>query len=120
MITSQGANLWLDEIKYYLGAIFNAPKVDALIKPMQARGLWGPRHICKKVLELPIPQFDAKNIVHHQLAELGKECSAKVERWLASGGAGNIKSIGKLRGMAREMLKDELKEIDGVVKKILE
>lgn len=105
---------------HYLSAVFNAPKIDALIKPMQARGLWGPRHFHKKVLELPIPQFDSKNPVHHRLAELGKECSAKVERWAASGGAGKIKSIGRLRAMVREMLKDELKEIDGLVEEILE
>lgn len=103
----------------FLAAILNAPFVDQSIKPMQARGLWGPRHICKKVLELPIPQFDEKNHVHRRLAELGEECSAKVEKWLASGGAGKIKSIGKLRSMVREMLRDELQEIDALVKQIL-
>ena len=51
---------------------------------------------------------------------LGKECSTKVEQWLASGGTGKIKSIGKLRGMVREMLKDELREIDELVKEIVE
>jgi len=105
---------------YYLSAIFNAPKIDALIKPMQARGLWGPRHICKKALELPIPQFDAKNAVHQRLAKSGRECSTKVEEWLASGGSGKIKSIGRLRGMVREVLKDELKQIDALIKGILE
>ncbi|MGQ9855007.1 MAG: hypothetical protein ACUVTG_16590, partial [Candidatus Oleimicrobiaceae bacterium] len=40
---------------YYLAAILNAPVTDKLVKPAQARGLWGPRHICKKVLDLPIP-----------------------------------------------------------------
>ena len=39
--------------------------------------------------------------------------------WLKSGGAGKINSIGKLRGMVRDMLKDELKEIDTLVHKIL-
>jgi hypothetical protein len=100
-------------------AVLNAPIIDKLIKPMQSRGLWGPRDICKKVLELPIPQFDEKNKIHQRLAKLGEECSAKVEQWLVSGGAGNIKSIGKLRSMVRQMLKEELAEIDELVKKIL-
>jgi hypothetical protein len=104
---------------FYLVTTLNARVVDIKIKPMQARGLWGPRHIVKKVLELSIPQFDAKNAIHRSLAELGKECSDKVERWLAGGGAGNINSIGKLRRTVREMLKDELNEIDGLVKEIL-
>ena len=103
----------------YLVAVLNAPIIDKLIKPMQSRGLWGPRDICKKVLELPIPQFDKKSEVHKSLAELGEECSAKVERWLAGGGAGNIKSIGKLRSMVRQMLNQELAEIDELTKKIL-
>ena len=103
----------------YLVAVLNSPVIDKLIKPMQSRGLWGPRDIHKKVLELPIPKFNAKNPVHCRLAELGKDCSVKVERWLASGGAGSIRSIGRLRGMTREMLKDELKEIDELVKGIL-
>ena len=103
----------------YLTTVLNAPVIDKLIKPMQSRGLWGPRDIHKKVLEFPIPQFDAANDAHRRLAEIGQECREKVKQWLASGGAGKIKSIGKLRGMVREMLKEELQEIDGLVGQIL-
>lgn len=102
-----------------MSSVLNAPKIDTLIKPMQSRGLWGPRDIHKKVLELPIPRFNADNPNHQRLAELGEECSIKVEQWLASGGAGKIKSIGKLRSMVRVMLKDELMEIDALVQEIL-
>lgn len=104
---------------FYLAAILNAPIVDQQIKPMQARGLWGPRHIVKKVLELPIPRFDEKDATHCRLAELGQACSIKVAQWLASGGAGNIRSIGRLRGMVRAMLAAELREIDALVAGIL-
>lgn len=86
---------------------------------MQATRLWGPRHIVKKVLELPIPKYDDTNPHHQKLAELGEECTAKVRHWVQSAGQGKIKSIGKLRGMVREMLKEELGEIDGVVEGIL-
>ena len=104
---------------FYLVTLLNAPTIDTLVKPMQARGLWGPRHFHKKVLELPIHQFHTANPVHCKLAELGEEYSTKVQQWLASGGKGKIKSIGKLRGIVREMLKDELEEIDRMVKEIL-
>jgi hypothetical protein len=103
----------------FVASVLNAPTVDVLIKPMQSRGLWGPRDIHKKVLELPIPKFNAKNPAHQRLAELGKECSAKVERWLAGGGAGKTKSIGVLRRAVREMLSEQLQEIDTLVKDIL-
>jgi len=104
---------------FFLASVFNASIIDKLIKPMQSRGLFGERDIHKKVLELSIPQFKAYNPIHRRLAELGKECTLKVEQWLTSGGAGKIKSIGKLRGMGRKMLNDELKEIDELVKQIL-
>jgi methylase of polypeptide subunit release factors len=104
---------------FYLAAVLNAPVIDQLIKPMQSRGLWGPRDIHKKVLELPIPKFNPENASHCRLAELGEACSAKVKGWLAGGGAGDIKNIGKLRSMVREMLADELQEIDEQVRQIL-
>jgi len=104
---------------FYLVTVLNAPVIDRLIKPMQSRGLWGPRDIHKKVLELPIPQFDANNPVHKQLVEIGEESSIKVKKWLASGGAGQVKSIGTLRGRVREMLKSELNEINELVQNIL-
>ncbi len=104
---------------FFLVAFFNSPLIDKRIKPMQSRGLWGPRDIHKKPLELPIPQFDSDNRIHLRLAELGERCSEKVERWLTGGGVGSVKSIGRLRGMVRQMLKGELEEIDGLVKEIL-
>lgn len=56
---------------------------------------------------------------HMQLAELGVQCSQKVLDWLAAGGPGQVKSIGRLRGMVRQRLKDELAEIDALVQQIL-
>jgi hypothetical protein len=42
-----------------------------------------------------------------------------VEQWLSSSGAKKITSIGKLRSMVRELLKEDLAEIDELGKKIL-
>jgi methylase of polypeptide subunit release factors len=102
---------------YYLCAILNAPKVDELLKPMQARGLFGPRHIVKKVLELPIPEFNPSNEEHLKLATLGEECTKKVSKLLSKGVP--KKSIGNLRKMIKAELKDEIKGIDGIVKRML-
>jgi len=104
---------------YYLAAMLNAPIIDRMIKPMQSRGQFGPRDIHKKVLELPIPQFDASDSSHLRLAELGKECSHKVAEWVQAGGSGKIKSIGKLRAMVRETLSEELQEIDELVREFI-
>jgi hypothetical protein len=50
---------------------------------------------------------------------LGKVCSERVAAWLAAGGPGKTQSIGRLRGMVREMLKEELGEIDESTTRIL-
>jgi SAM-dependent methyltransferase len=104
---------------FFLAAVLNAPRVNHAVKPMQARGLWGPRDLHKKVLELPIPEFDPKKASHRQLAELGEACTEKVKKWLDEGGPGKTKSIGKLRSIVRLMLKEELEEIDALTGKLL-
>jgi len=104
---------------YYMAAVLNAPIIDRVIKPMQARGLWGPRHICKKVLELPIPRFDPSEEAHRKLVKLGRACTQKVADWVEAGGPGKVRSIGKLRSMVREMLAQELAEIDEWVEPLL-
>lgn len=45
---------------YYLCSILNSPMVDELIKPMQSRGLFGPRDIHKKVWG----NFQSLNLIH--------------------------------------------------------
>lgn len=104
---------------FYLAAILNAPLIDRVLKPMQSRGLFGPRHIHKKVLELPIAQFDTSCREHLQLAEIGDACTQKVTQWLEAGGRGEVQPIGRLRTMVREMLADELREIDRLVEPML-
>ncbi len=104
---------------FYLSSVLNAPSVNVALKPAQAKGLWGARHICKKVLDLPIPRFDPKRKEHLRLAEIGEACAKRVEQWVASGGPGQIKSIGLLRQKVRQMLSGELAEIDSIVKPML-
>jgi len=103
----------------YLCAILNSPRVNELIKPMQARGLWGPRHIHKKVLELPIPKYDACNAVHSELAELGEACRRRVLQYLQDGTPDIRKSIGRLRSDVRQKLAPQLAAIDELVRGIV-
>ena len=102
---------------YYLCSMLNAPAIDELLKPMQAKGLFGPRHIHKKVWELPIPEFDSSNINHMALARIGDECTKKVSKLLSKGIP--QKSIGNLRKMIKAELTEEIKEIDGIVRGIM-
>ena len=50
-----------------------------------------------------------------QAGGVGQSLHPKGTEWLESGGPGKVCSIGKLRSMVREMLAEELREIDGLV-----
>jgi SAM-dependent methyltransferase len=106
---------------HYLATILNSPTVDEHLKPMQARGLWGPRHICMKVWELPIPAYNESKSSHRDLATLGMQCAEKVKKILPKLDTEDITpgKIGRLRNQVREKLADELKEIDRIVKGIM-
>ena len=102
---------------YYLSACLNAPIVDELIKDMQTRGLFGPRHICKKVLELPIPKYNSGNELHMRLAELGKICERRA--WaLREELVEKYRSVGKIRSEIKIELENELSEISETVLEI--
>jgi hypothetical protein len=103
---------------YYLATVLNSPIVDELLKPMQSRGLWGPRHICKKVLEIPVPQYNPSDENHRALSQLGEQCTQKVGQLLPQ--HAKSRSIGHTRRLIKAQLKQELEEIDKLVKILLE
>jgi hypothetical protein len=105
---------------HYVSTLLNAPIIDRLTKPMQSRGLFGPRDIAKKVLELPIPQYDAGNKTHRALSELGVACAAKVASQIVADETLSTQSIGRARSAIRVLLQPELAQIDALVKEILE
>lgn len=101
----------------YLVSILNSTVVNLAVKPFQSRGLLGERDIHKKILELPIPQFDKGDKHHQRLAGIGKESADKVESFATSGGLAG--TLAKRRGVIRELLSKELGEIDDIVQRIL-
>ncbi len=103
----------------YLAAVLNSRCLDEAITDLQSRGLWGARDVHKKVLDLPIPLFDPSDRDHARLAEIGRECAAKVRHWVRSSGPGHTKSTGLLRRRVREILADELRHIDSIVRPML-
>jgi hypothetical protein len=106
---------------HFLSSFLNSPIIDEKIKPMQSRGLWGPRDIHKKVWELPIPTYKEEKREHRELAQFGIDCAEKVKKLLPELETKDITpgKIGRLRNEVRERLKEELAEIDGIVKKVM-
>jgi len=102
----------------YLTAFLNSSILNQALKPLQARGLFGPRHIHKKVWEFPIPRFNPKNLQHQNLVKIGEKTTAKVKRFLK--GERLVTSIGRLRRDIKKYLENELKEIDNIARNILE
>jgi hypothetical protein len=58
-----------------LCAILNSRKIDTLIKPFQAKGAFGERHVNKIPLLFPIPKYDPNIQSHKELAKDGITCS---------------------------------------------
>jgi methylase of polypeptide subunit release factors len=104
----------------YLTSFLNCGYTNKLIKEFQARGLFGPRHVSKKILELPFSKFDSNNKSHNQLAEMGKQCALKAKNVVGDDKDLDLTThqLGRLRRSIRQALCAELKEIDTLVEKI--
>lgn len=112
---------------HYLSAILNSRVIDTILKPMQAKGLWGERHIVKKVLEIGIPLFDPREENHRELAKLSRTCQRKVlgiiEEFSKSR-KDNVdclspQAVGQLRSNIRNVLESELDKINVLVCELL-
>lgn len=112
---------------HYLAAVLNSSVLDAIIKPVQSRGLWGPRDIHKKPLESGIPRFGPNNKVHRQLSSLAQTSATTALKVLdefaedKGGRTDNLapQVVGQLRSKIRRFLETELSRIDTLVCKIL-
>ena len=93
-----------------------------MMKDFQSRGLFGPRDISKKILDVYFPRFDRKDQSHQQLTKLGKDAQSKTNEFLASNvqtKGGNALRLGALRLAIKKHLAPEMKEIDRIVKKLV-
>lgn len=110
---------------WYLCAFFNAEVSNRIIKPFQAQGLFGARHIHKKILEIPLPQFDKDNQNHIKVVNLAKTSAQKVNEFLATkelnehGNNMTSNECGRFRNEVRSVITEELKEIDKIIQKLL-
>jgi len=107
---------------HYLATILNSSIPNKQIKDFQARGLFGPRSIHKKILDIYFPKFKDSDKQHLRLAELGKRCAAKAKAFVADNPQRNdlsAHSLGKLRLEIKKHLSPELAEIDSIAEKIM-
>lgn len=109
----------------YLSSIYNSNVVNALVKPMQARGQFGPRHFHKKPLEFPIPRYDSSNPDHIQLSKLGAKGNKTVHeilpKILENYQAQIVmpQHVARIRANVKLQISDLIDEIDEITSNIL-
>ena len=110
---------------HYLCGYFNATLPNSIIKPFQAQGLLGARHIETKILEVPLPRFDETNAQHLALANAAERAATKARAYLAGknlgpyGGNQTSTHLGRFRNEVRGHLCAELDEIDAILNSVL-
>ena len=118
---AESVTYWYDattkEEAFYLLGILNSNIVNKIIKPFQAKGLFGPRHIHTKVLEIPFPKFDNKNSDHTEIAELSQQATIKIKQLYDQNQIQG--SLGSQRNQCRKALEKELTQITEKVKLML-
>jgi hypothetical protein len=100
----------------YLVSILNSSTSNEAIKPFQAMGLLGERHIHKKLMDLPIPPFKLQESRHMALAHLGRQAREKARGLLKISDLPG--GVARQRSWMRDQLKNELIEIDRIVKRL--
>ncbi len=107
---------------YYISAILNSTVPNELMKDFQSKGLFGARDVHKKILDVYFPKYEEKSKVHQQLAALSKACHAKAAQYIQDNPPQQELSaihLGRLRVAIKKHLATEMKEIDGLVKKVI-
>jgi hypothetical protein len=104
---------------HFVTAVLNSASVNDAIKPFQSTGLLGERDIEKKLLDLPIPLFDAKIAAHRKLAELGLEAHRQAQVLVKDHNFPMDTSLARQRAYIRTALEDTLGKIDALVKSLL-
>ena len=68
----------------YLMAIINSQTLYEAVMPLMPKGQFGPRHLQKHLWKLPIPEYDAANPLHREIAEAGAAAALGASARLAS------------------------------------
>ena len=104
----------------FVESYLNSGYANGKIKQFQARGLFGPRHVHKKILELPWPEFSRNQPSHRRLVALGQQAAKQVQLILGSHQDLELdpRTLGRLRISIRKELAGLMAQIDVLVEAI--
>jgi hypothetical protein len=110
------------EEAYYLTAILNSAIPNERMKAFQAKGLFGERHVHKKILDVYFPAFSASDAAHVALAGWSEQAHKKAAAYLRVHPPQQALSalhLGRLRLDIKKHVAVEMKEIDTLVKGLI-
>ena len=93
------------------------------MKDFQTKGLFGARDVHKKILDIFYPKFDEANEMHQQLTALSQTAHEKASQYIKDNPPQQELSaihLGRLRMQIKKHLANEMKEIDKLVKKLIQ
>lgn len=104
----------------FVEAFLNSAYANLRIKEFQARGLFGPRHVSKKILDIPWPAFSPNLPSHRKLVALGISAAKAVQGILGSQQDLELdpRTLGRLRSSIRKELAPIMGQIDTLVEAI--
>ena len=104
----------------FVECYLNSGYANGKIKEFQARGLFGPRHVHKKILELPWPEFSRNQPSHRRLVALGQQAAQQVQQILGTQQDFELdpRTLGRLRTTIRKELSGLMAQIDLLVETI--
>jgi hypothetical protein len=124
IVESKGYWYGSDSIEeaYYLTAILNSSVPNLLMKDFQTKGLFGARDVHKKILDIYYPKYNETTRVHKKLAKLSQAAHEKAKQYLIDNQPKQALSaglLGRLRTAIKRHLKEELEQIDELVKALI-
>ncbi|MEO5606693.1 MAG: N-6 DNA methylase [Polaromonas sp.] len=105
---------------HFVACYLNCGYINRTIKEFQSRGLFGPRDVHKKILELPWPDFSPNRPSHRRLVALGRSAAQAVQGILGSQQDLELdpRTLGRLRSSIRRELAGVMGQIDALVEAI--
>ena len=105
---------------HFVQAFLNSSYANLAIKGFQARGLFGPRHVSKKILDVPWPKFSENLPSHQRLTELSQQAAQQVQSILGTAQDLELdpRTLGRLRASIRKELAPVMAQIDHLVEAI--
>jgi type I restriction-modification system DNA methylase subunit len=107
---------------FYLTALFNSNLPNKMMKDFQARGLFGARHVHKKILDVYFPRFNKGDQDHLNLAQFSETAHQKASEFLRVNppeGKLTPLRLGRWRKSIKKHVESELMTIDSLVEKLL-